>query len=170
MKITKSIFFKALLLFVMASPATFAKTLNFAIVSDVHYQNTSGVEQTESAKALDGVISRINESKYDFVVFLGDNIEKSKKQELESFLKKVQNIKSPYYLVMGDKDVHKISGLDKRDYIKIVAQYNKNQKKTGNNYDSPKWKKLFICGVLCRKKLIYRNNVIIMFLWKKFLL
>lgn len=136
MKIIKSILRNALflLVFMMACSSVFAKTLNFAIVSDVHYKASIDLEQTESAKALDGLIARINENKYDFVVFLGDNIDKSKVNELESFLTVLQKLKTPYYLVMGDKDVHKISGIDKRDYVKIVAKYNKNQKKTGNNY------------------------------------
>ena len=136
MGMLKSVFFKliALVVFVMFCPACFAKTLNFAIVSDVHYKTSADVEQKESAKALDGLISRLNESNYDFVVFLGDNIDKSKMNELESFLTVLKNLKTPYYLVMGDRDVHKISGMDKRDYVKIVAQYNKQQKKTGTNY------------------------------------
>ena len=110
-----------------------AKTINFAVASDIHYK-TSNDSNTIQEKALNGFIDRVNENNYDFVIFLGDNIDKSKQKELESFLNKIKLIKTPYYLVMGNKDVHKISGLDKKDYLAIVSKHNKYQKKATNNY------------------------------------
>lgn len=134
MKISKSLL-KAILCFALlltASNITIAKTINFAIASDIHYKTTT--TPTDNQKALNGFVSRMNENNYDFVIFLGDNIDKSKEKELVSFLNIIKQIKSPYYLVMGDKDVHKISGMDKKKYIEIVAKYNKNQKKTQSSY------------------------------------
>lgn len=110
-----------------------AKTINFAIASDINYK-ISNDGNTLQEKVLNGFIDRVNENNYDFVIFLGDNIDKSKQKELESFLNKIKAIKTPYYLVMGNKDVHKISGLDKKDYLTIVSKHNKYQKKATNNY------------------------------------
>lgn len=126
--------FLVLLLFAVGSSCVEAKTIKFAVASDIHYKSPQGEELADSAKALNGFVSRMNENKYDFVVFLGDNIDKSRKNELESFLNIIKPIKYPYYLVMGNKDVHKISGLDKKVYNSIVSKHNKFQKKAQNNY------------------------------------
>ena len=110
-----------------------SKTINFAIASDIHYK-TSNDGNTIQEKALNGFIDRVNENNYDFVIFLGDNIDKSKEKELDAFLKKIKTINTPYYLVMGNKDVHKISGLDKKVYLAEVSKHNKYQKNATNNY------------------------------------
>lgn len=106
-----------------------AKTLKFALVSDIHYipsLNSSGQRNLSiSGKALNGLIARLNEGDYDFVVFLGDNIDKSKEKNLIEFLNQINRIKAPYYIVLGNTDVHKISGLSKQEFIEI---YNKNSK------------------------------------------
>lgn len=114
-----------------------AKTLNFAVASDVHFSTVNNIEDTKSSvssKALRGFVDRVNENDYDFVVFLGDNIDKSKPQNLKAFFNAVKNMKTPYYLVLGNTDVHKISGMSKADYQKIVSQNNKSQKKTDASY------------------------------------
>lgn len=113
--------------------AVYAKTLNFAIASDIHYK-TSNDGNTIQEKALNGFIDRVNENNYDFVIFLGDNIDRSKMKELGTFLNKIKAINVPYYLVMGNKDVHKISGLDKKVYLAEVSKHNKYQKNATNNY------------------------------------
>lgn len=132
-KIKKLLTIFTIMIALFCQNSTQAKTLNFAIASDIHYK-TSADGNTIQEKALNGFIDRVNENNYDFVIFLGDNIDKSKKKELESFLHKIKSIKSPYYLVMGNKDVHKISGLDKNDYLAIVSKQNKYQKRATNNY------------------------------------
>ena len=125
-------FLTILLLFISLSAN--AKTLNFALVSDVHYDLNNGTKLTTSQKALDGFIARINEGDYDFVVFLGDNIDKSKKEVLESFLNTIKNIKVPYYIVLGNTDAHKISGLTKAEYMEIVKKQNKYQNSLNASY------------------------------------
>lgn len=125
-----------LILFCINSSAL-AKTINFAIASDVHYSSIKETENrkfTNGSKALNGFIDRVNENNYDFIVFNGDNIDKSNAENLTGFLKDIQNIKKPYYLVIGNHDAHKISGLTKDEYLKIVSKYNKNQKKAKTSY------------------------------------
>lgn len=115
----------------------YAKTLNFAVASDVHYSpavNAENAKSDISAKALRGFVDRVNENDYDFVIFLGDNIDKSKPQNLKRFFNVIKNMKTPYYLVLGNSDAHKISGMSKPDYLKIVSQNNKSQKKAQSSY------------------------------------
>ena len=109
-----------------------AQTLKFALVSDVHYETSTKL--TISQKALNGFVSRINEGNYDFVVFLGDNIEKSRKENLESFLKTIKNIKVPYYIVLGNNDAHKISGMTKQEFMEIVKKRNPYQNSLSPSY------------------------------------
>lgn len=113
-----------------ASPV-FAKTLNFAVASDVHYTQKGN---DNAQKALNGFVTRMNENNYDFVIFLGDNIDKSKQENLESFLSVTKKIKSPYYFVLGDKDAHKISGIEKKDYLAQAAKTNRRQPKDKSSY------------------------------------
>ncbi len=112
-----------------------AKTLTFAVTSDIDY--LSGDENDIGAKVLDGFITRTQETKYDFVVFNGDNIKKSKPQHLLAFLKRIRAVNAPYYLVMGDGDVHKISGMSKPEYLQLVKKYNKNQNDENSYYFYP---------------------------------
>ncbi len=120
----------------LLSNASYSKTLNFAIASDAHYLKDPAVNSSLYAapKALRGFVDRVNEKNYDFVIFLGDNIDKSNEETLQAFLKTTKKIKTPYYLVMGNHDVHKISGLDKKEYNLIVSKENKYQKKAENSY------------------------------------
>lgn len=129
---------KLLLIILLICPSTaYAKTIKFALVSDVSFSsvtNQNNKNYTDGAKALEGLLARISENNYDFVVFLGDSINKSNKENLNAFLQKLDKINIPYYLVMGDKDVHKISGISKADYLAIVSEKNKNQKKKNSSY------------------------------------
>lgn len=132
-------FLKSLINFVLIISAFFvvtataqAKTLTFAVTSDIDY--LSGDETDTGAKVLDGFISRTQETKYDFIIFNGDNIKKSKPQHLIAFLKRIRAIHTPYYLVMGNNDVHKISGISKPEYLQLVSKYNRNQKDAQNSY------------------------------------
>lgn len=115
-----------------------AKTINFAIASDIHYsaQSFDGSQRdiSKAPKALKGFIERVNEKNYDFVIFLGDSIDKSNEENLYGFLNIVKNIKTPYYLVMGNHDVHKISGMEKKTFLDIVSKESKYQKKAKGSY------------------------------------
>ena len=120
----------AFILLCLSTNTIFAKSVNFAVVSDIHYKTDKNSQNySTSEKALYGFTNRTKENKYDFIVFLGDNIDKSKQNLLGDFLDSIKNINTPYYIVMGDSDVHKISGMDKKTYLAQVAKHNKLQKK-----------------------------------------
>lgn len=114
-----------------------AKTVTFAQASDIHYSiNASDSTRpiANAPKALKGFVDRVNEKNYDFVMFLGDSIDKSNEKNLTGFLNIVNGINKPYYMVIGNHDAHKISGLTKDEYLAIVSKYNENQKEAKASY------------------------------------
>lgn len=135
MKHIKFLLVCLLLLFAMP---VYAKTMKFVVVSDIHYSPgaiQSGSRNISNAgKALNGFINQVNNEKYDFVVFLGDCIDKSRKDDLYSFLGITKNIKAPYYYTLGNHDAHKISGMTQQEYMEIISLNNPNQKKPDLSY------------------------------------
>ena len=130
----KKLFAFLIIAFFAVSPA-FAKSVNFAVISDVHYNDGSAKgEKADAVKILKGTVQRMNEEKPDFVVFLGDNIDRSKAPLLKGFLRTISPIKSPYYIVVGNHDSYKYSGLNREEFAKIVSSNNPNQRKYTSNY------------------------------------
>lgn len=83
--------------------------LRFAQVSDVHFMangsNTTFKMIGESPRLLDDAVNQINEYNHmDFVMFTGDQIDKSFEKELRAFLPHIQNLKYPWYLTFGNHD------------------------------------------------------------------
>ncbi len=124
----------ALVLFVLLSfcnPVS-AKTLRFAQVTDVHFspdgKSDSLRDVTYSSRNLKFAINSINKQDVQFAVFLGDNIDKSRPENLLAFLRTTQALTKPYYLVVGNHDAYKLTGIPKDDYIKAVKLYNPNFK------------------------------------------
>lgn len=121
-----------------------AKEFSFAQVSDVHY--TYG--DSYMSKYLYFLSASIMKKNPDFVVFLGDNVDKSREEDVISFMQSIYSIKSiPYYIVFGNNDAHRLSGLEKEVYLDIVTTFNKNQK-DGKKYYYFKPNSDFICVVL----------------------
>lgn len=56
----------------------------------------------------------------DFIIFTGDNIDNADPRELYWFLKKIKKIKIRTYVLIGNHDVFKSKGLDKKFYMKMV--------------------------------------------------
>lgn len=113
-----------------------ARDLNFAIVSDVHLKPSNNPDLfTQSEKNLMFTVSSINKNKdIKFVVFLGDNIDKSNIDSLESFMNIVKNLNKPYYMVYGNHDAYSVSGVDKEEFSKIMHSYNKKQPKKDTSF------------------------------------
>lgn len=127
-----------LFLFFTISPV-FAKELNIVQVTDVHLstsgQTESNRDLSESVKNLKLAVLSINKlKKIDFVMFSGDLIDQSNPEQLVEFFKIVKNLKYPYYVLMGNHDVHSISGMSKDVFLEIVSKSNPNQKKATGNY------------------------------------
>ncbi len=109
-----------------------AKDLKFAQIADVHFSLSQELNSKQSLKWAVDELNKIED--LDFVVFLGDNIDKSNKEILKSFLNIVSGLNKPYYIVLGNRDAHKISGITKDEYTEIVLNDNKNQKIYSSNY------------------------------------
>lgn len=114
----------------------FAKSVEFALVSDTHLiPSNSETEFTESEKNIIFTVQSINANKdIEFVVFLGDMIDKSNMKSLESFMNIVQHLNKPYYLVFGNHDSYQAGGIPKEDFSKFVHAYNKRQPKVDTSY------------------------------------
>jgi predicted MPP superfamily phosphohydrolase len=100
----------------------------------------------KSLKTLEHLIQDINKQKnVDFVVFSGNNIAKPNVNDLEVFLVNAKKLKSPYYIILGNKDVNKYKNLGKEDYVKLLQKNVKTHKKiTSPNYVFEKNKLIFI--------------------------
>lgn len=130
-----------------------ATELNFAQVTDVHFsvsgirQNSNSRDVSKSKQVLEWAVRSLNNKKPEFVVFMGDNIDKSSENDLIEFLKIVKKLEMPYFLAFGNHDAHESGGIKKEDYWKIVKKYNKNNKSKEGYYKfSPE--KGFLCVVL----------------------
>ncbi len=120
-----------------------SKELNFAQVSDVHYS----LDDKYMDKYLYFLSSSIRKKNPDFVVFLGDNVDKSREEDVIGFMRAIHSLKLPYYLVLGNNDAHQLSGLEKEIYLDIVTTFNRNQDE-GKSYYYFKPNSDFICVVL----------------------
>lgn len=108
-----------------------ASEIKFVQVSDTHY----GKSNPYSERVLKAAVEDINGlNGVSFVVFTGDNIDKPQRDDLERFVKIVNKLNVPYYLIIGNHDVFKSNGLSKKDYWEIVNTANILYKYDTNNY------------------------------------
>ena len=122
---------------------SYSEVLEFAQVSDVHYT----LNNTTMDRYLYFLTLSLKKTNPDFVVFLGDNVDKSREENVIGFMRDIHSIRIPYYIVLGKNDAHKLSGIEKDVYLDIVTTFNKNQKeKAKYYYFKPNSK--FICVVL----------------------
>lgn len=119
------------------------KELCFAQVSDVHYS----LSESAFGKYLYFFNSSISKKNPNFVVFLGDNVNKSREEDVIGFMQSIYSLRNPYYIVLGNSDAHQLFGVEKDTYLDIVTTFNHNQKENARYYSfSPN--KDFICVVL----------------------
>ena len=125
-----------LFLVIFIAPICEAKTLTFSVGSDLQYTpaEMSRKQKDVTPKVLSCFIDRMNEERPDFVVFLGSNIEKSKPEYLISFLERIKRIKKPYYIIAGNTDTYKYSGINRETFNKLVSEHSKTQKKYNTNF------------------------------------
>ncbi len=122
---------------------SYSDVLEFAQVSDVHYT----LNNTTMDRYLYFLTLSLKKTNPDFVVFLGDNVEKSKEENVIGFMRDIHSIRTPYYVVLGKNDAHKLSGIEKETYLDIVTTFNRNQReKDKYYYFKPNSK--FVCVVL----------------------
>lgn len=123
------------IMFFSVLPAA-AKSIEFAIVSDSHLVPSNHPTMfTASEKNLIFTVDSINRNKnVKFVVFLGDCIDKSRMDSLQSFMNIVQNLNKPYYMVFGNHDSYSVGGVPKEEFMEFVHQYNRRQPKKDSSF------------------------------------
>ncbi len=99
----------------------YAGEIKFVQVTDTHVSKDNQYSQQILRDAVKDINSLENIS---FVVFTGDNIDPSNYENLEAFLKIINKLNVRYYLVFGNHDVFKSSGLSKKRYLEIVRAHN----------------------------------------------
>ena len=125
----RKIFFSILALLIM-QVGSFADILEFAQVSDVHYS----LKNSQLEKYLYFLSLSLRKKQPDFVMFLGDNVDKSKEEDVIGFMRTIHAIRQPYYLVLGKTDAHSLNGIEKQVYLDIVTTFNRNQDDNKNYY------------------------------------
>jgi predicted phosphodiesterase len=99
----------------------FADVIKFAQVADAHFRTNDAYR----AEVLKDTVNSINEqSGLSFVIFTGDNIDSAKENNLSEFVKIINKLKIPYYIVIGDHDVFKNGGLSKTHYFEVIHANN----------------------------------------------
>lgn len=132
-------FFSFLIVFLFSTLSVFSADMRFIQVDGLLYKS-------ESRAQFEKLIENINNEKdVEFIVFTGNNISKPDKGLLQEFLLCAKNLKRPYYIVLGQKDVNKKKNLGKEDYIKLVRKKNFTMRKVFSpNYTFTKKKIVFI--------------------------
>lgn len=139
MKILSKIALLLLIISVLTPLKVSAKEIKFIQITDSHFSSGSGdytqrdVENSKSV--LEKTIKDINLiPNVDFVAFTGDNIDTANEKDLISFLKIANQLKAPYYVVIGNHEVFKSQKFDKKEYMRVVRKYSKNCRPDGPNY------------------------------------
>ena len=92
----------------------YARNIRFIQVTDVHIKH-------KKVEELQEFVANINRyPNIDFVIFTGDNIDKPDIEDLNAFLDAIKDIKIKTYVLMGNHDVAKYEGLDKKLYMHTV--------------------------------------------------
>lgn len=115
------------------------KTTIFAQITDLHFNGNQ-----ESVDNYAKLIKSINDDKQlQFVVFTGDNINKSRLELLKLFLKMTKKLNVPYYIQVGNEESSKSSDLTKKIYLKNV-NFNTMRYEKSFNYVVKKGGVIFI--------------------------
>ncbi len=120
-----------LLSMLLLQNSVFAAAIKFVQVADCHFKT----KDTYRAEVLENAVKDINKEKdIAFVVFTGDNLDSPHEEYLPDFLKIINKLDVPYYIVIGNHDVFKNNGLSKARYLEIVKEYNFFYKYKKPNY------------------------------------
>ena len=111
--------------------AVCAGEIKFVQVADPHMI----VKNQYSVDVLKSTVDDINKlNGISFVVFTGDNIDSSNIENHEAFLKIINKLKVPYYVIIGNHDVFKSGGLSKQEYISAIKRHNWFYRPSKPNY------------------------------------
>ena len=143
-----------------------ASSLKFANISDVHFytgdDNTSYKLRAESDKLLDDAIAQVNETpNINFVMFTGDQIDKSFEKELRAFLPHAQKLNYPWYIAFGNHDTCIGGYLTPEVYLNMVHNANPNFefKKPYYSFTPQKGYKVIVLDTIIRDRLTSNGNI-----------
>lgn len=123
--------FLAIISFLLMQNIVFADIIKFVQVTDTHFV----AKDEYRTKVLQDAVESINKEKgISFVVFTGDNLDSPHAEYLPDFVKIINKLNVPYYLVLGSHDVFKNNGLSKAHYFEIVRDNNFLYRYTKLNY------------------------------------
>ena len=126
MKLFKLLFLSGFI-FVFQSVA-FSAEVTFTALSDTNIKaDRVNNSMTPSIQKLLTVKDDINKSGSKFVIFLGNNIQKAEKYDLVMFSKIINKINKPVYTGIGNRDIQRVKGLDKKEYYRVLNKYSKNR-------------------------------------------
>jgi predicted phosphodiesterase len=113
------------IIFLFSTIVAFGADMRFVQVDGTLFST-----EDSSVNQLKNLVKDINKQKnVEFIIFTGDNIAKAKKENLEEFLKVVKDLKRPYYIALGGKDVNKQKHLGKKEYMEMVKSNSYAHKK-----------------------------------------
>ena len=135
-------------------------SLKFAQISDAHFytgeDNTTFKLRAESGNLLDDAINQINETpNINFVMFTGDQIDKSFEKELSAFLPHAQKLNYPWYITFGNHDTCIGGFLTPQVYLDMVEKANPqfNFKKPYYSFSPQKGYKVIVLDTIIRDRL-----------------
>ncbi len=143
-----------------------ASSLKFAHISDVHFytgqDNTSFKLRAESAKLLDDAISQVNETpNINYVMFTGDQIDKSFEKELRAFLPYAEKLNYPWFFAFGNHDTCIGGYLTPEVYLDMVSKSNPNfnYKKPYYSFVPQKGYKAIVLDTIIRDRLTSNGRI-----------
>ena len=102
--------------------------LRFVQITDVRYSE-------KNKELLEKIIDDVNKQDHiDFVVFTGDNIQKLCIKNLDSFITTAKQLNTPFYVLIGDKDINKNKDLSKKQFAQLLKKRLRNYRHTDLNY------------------------------------
>lgn len=111
---------------IFATSSVFGADMRFIQVDNLFYSSSN----PKSQKQLENLITDINRQKnVDFIVFSGNNIASPNQKNLNGFLDAIKSLNSPYYIILGNKDVNKNKNMGKEEYMNFVRKKAKAHKK-----------------------------------------
>lgn len=117
-----------LFLAAIISLPSYSKEVTFTVISDTHIKSDKAENRlTPSINNLLKAASDINSSKSSFTVFLGDNINNPDKHDLVMFAKILKRFNKPVYTIIGNHDVAKGKGIDKKEYFRLLNKFSANK-------------------------------------------
>lgn len=143
-----------------------ATSLKFVQISDVHFytgeDNTSFKLRAESDKLLDDAIQQVNNiPNINFVMFTGDQIDKSFEKELRAFLPHAKNLNYPWYITFGNHDTCIGGYLTPQVYLDMVHKANENFdfKKPYYSFIPQKGYKAIVLDTIIRDRLTSNGRI-----------